>query len=144
MTSSRKIVFGNIPLTLGVEKVSFYYRDIRFAYEQKGIRILQFYEDEIRQKGAIVKSMVDAIIGEVEIKLMARKCEFIDVPVDRASAFLDANHLIGINRQARFVGLTCEDKLVSVMAYRVHRTHVEIVRSASLLNTVVRGSFQKL
>ncbi len=121
-----------------------YHIKMRENFEKHGLRLLQFYEDEIYQKPEIIKSMVNAILGGINVKLMARKCKMIVVESDVAQVFLRNNHLIGENRRSRFVGLTYNGELVSVMGYRIHDDHIEIVRSSSLLNTVVRGSFQKL
>ena len=127
-----------------LQKSRTYHRDLRRAFEAEGMRILQFYEDEIHERPAIVKSIIDAISGRTSKSIGARQTSVVIVSESDAMTFLETNHLMGGVTKTRHLGLTMDSQLVYVMSYRVHKTHVEIVRSAGLLNTIIVGGFQKL
>ena len=121
-----------------------YHRELRVAFEDEGLRLLQFYEDEIRDKPDIVKSIVDAILGKSPSRIYARKCEIKDISALEANDFLVKNHLMGPCKTARNMGLLNAGVLVHVFSYRVRKGYLEIVRSASTINTVIVGGFQKI
>ena len=120
------------------------HRQRRLAFEAHGYRLLQFWSDEIWDRPAIVKSMVDAILGRTTMRLNARDTQVCVLTPAEAQEFLAANHLMGAVGQARHLGLRESQRLVAVLSYKVFADHIDIVRSAALLNTVVRGSFGKL
>lgn len=129
-----------------VEKVAAnYHRNMRRLFESHGFRIMQFYEDEIHGKPQIVKSMVQAVLGKLQVKLFARKMTVEVIKNDEANKFLEQNHIIGRSFGAYHLGLRNQDSvLVQVMSWRQNEDSLEIVRSAGLLNTVVVGGFQRL
>ena len=121
-----------------------HHRNMRRAFEAYGLRIFQFYEDEVRDKPEIVKSIVDSALGLTKVRIFARKTNTEKLSAKDANEFLVANHLIGEARVCRYLSLTLNGKTVMVMAYKVHRSHVEIVRSAAQLGCIIVGGFQKL
>jgi hypothetical protein len=131
------------PSLLRVRDTRYHFK-MREDFEAAGLRLLQFYEDEILEKSHIVKSIVGAVCGSVQGRIYARKCDIRDVPETQSIAFLDANHLIGRAYMCKYVGLYFEDRLVHIMAYRRPGATIEIVRSCGPLDTVVVGGFQRL
>jgi hypothetical protein len=120
-----------------------YHRDLRLAFEAEGLRILQFYADEINEKPQIVRSIINAALGKSSKTIGARTLCIVDVDNEKACDFLEQNHLIGASKSSRYVGLQ-GDGLVSVLGYRIHEDHVEISRFSSLVDCSVPGGFSKL
>jgi hypothetical protein len=123
-----------------------YHVKVRQAFESNGLRILQFYEDEIDLKPKIVKSIVNAILGQTPKKIMARKCIVDDsITQKEAADFLKTNHLIGAVPLSSHLGLRDKNgTLVQLMSFRRHGDVLEISRSCGAIDTVVVGGFQKL
>jgi DNA-directed RNA polymerase subunit RPC12/RpoP len=123
-----------------------YHRTMRLSYEREGLRILQFYEDEVYNKPLIVRSIVNVIIGSVSRKLNARDMVLVKLDRKEANNFLDKNHLIGKSFIASHVGLrTKNGELVMVTSYRITKEGVIVItRNCSVLDTIVRGGISRL
>jgi hypothetical protein len=117
---------------------------MREDFVGRELRLLQFYEDEVKDRPQIVKSMVDAVLGRTKNRTYARKCVVVEVSEPAGAIFLDANHMIGRCWQSRYLGLELQGSLVQVMAIRMTGTAMEIVRSAGLLGSIIVGGFQRL
>lgn len=127
------------------QKPKDYHRKLREAFEAEGLRIMQFYDDEIRQRSAIVRSMVKAALGSTDGRIWARQCLVQPISTDEASGFLATNHIMGPTSLSRYLGLrNAEGVLVQVIGFQAGKAGIHITRSAGLLNTVVVGGFQRL
>lgn len=122
-----------------------YHWSMREKFEAQGLSLLQFYEDEIKTKPEIVKSLVNNRNNKTTQKIFARKTTIKDVGQKEADLFLNNNHLMG-TIAAKHIGLYFDDQLVTVLSYKVFKAalscHVE--RFCSLCNVVVVGAFSKL
>lgn len=123
-----------------------YHQTKREEYEKKGMRLLQFREDEILEKGTIVKSMVSALLGDA-ISIYARKCKVIKVPWSVAKQFYIENHLQGAGTASTSYGLYYMDTLYAVLSFR-HRNKekhsIEISRFSNKCGYRVVGGFSKI
>lgn len=126
-----------------------YHFEMRGAFEQENKRIIQFYEDEIYNKSPIVKSIVENAFGKINNKIMARKCNVVNIEFIKARLFFEQNHLMsGVNGISN-IGLVYEEELVSCMGYKLLKdnkgiNYIKIERFCSKINTVIPGGFQKL
>jgi G:T-mismatch repair DNA endonuclease (very short patch repair protein) len=112
-----------------------------------GIKLLQFWDCEVRDKRPIVESLIRHHVGATNTKVFGRSTKIIELTSKQSRPFLDANHIQGdVNASVR-LGLTCQDNLVSVMTFSKARFGAhewELTRFASLVNTSVVGGAAKL
>ena len=121
-----------------------YHFKMREAYESLNKQILQFYEDEVREKLPIICSMVGAKTGKTGININARQCVVTTVDFSIAKEFCDTNHLMG-SVLAKYFGLYSNNELVSIIGLkRQLGSSLEIARFCNKLGVNVRGGFQKL
>lgn len=125
-----------------------YHRKKLEAAEVAGIRLMQFFEDEINDKFDIVASMILNAVGKSE-RIHARKTEAKIIDSKSARAFCEANHINGYTQSRLQIGLYRDDDLVSVMTFSPSRYEKrqgawEIVRFCSILNHTVVGGASKL
>jgi len=123
-----------------------YHFNRRIAFEKTNLRYMQFYEDEIRFHGDIVKSIILNFFGLSQYKFAARKLIIKEVSNIEANKFFVSNHLMGPHHTARSVGLYNNDILISCLSYRSSFKNgaLEISRFATRLNTSCVGGFGKL
>lgn len=113
--------------------------------KEKGIRLLQFWENDIKNKPHIIASIIYNALGLTIEKIHARKCTVNEVDYDTANSFYVGNHMQGIvARNTKSVGLFFNNKLVSVIGYTQMADKTTINRFCSLIDHNVMGSFQKL
>lgn len=113
-----------------------------------GVRLIHFYDDELREKMPIVKSIVASALGVYGKKIYARKCELKEISKVEADAFFNKNHLNGTARAQMCFGLFYEGVLVQAASFGKNRftkeKNLELIRMASSLNTQVVGGFSKI
>lgn len=112
---------------------------MRENFESQGKRILQFYEDEVRDKGHIIKSMLKSLTNENQ-KVFARKLQLTtEVP----RSFFEENHLMGY-APARVLGLTSNGTVHAALSFVVRKTELHIIRFCSKAGINVIGGFSKI
>ena len=121
--------------------------------EEKGVRLIQIFEDEWLEKEEICKSRLLNIIGKTPNKIFARKCEIREVTAKEAKEFLNTNHIQGnVNSKVK-LGLYYNNELVSLMTFgnlrknlgQTHKEgHYELLRFCNKLYTNVVGGASKL
>jgi len=122
-----------------------YHFNLRQEFENNGLQIFQFYENELLEKTNIVKSIIDNAVGKTQNKIFARKCGIKSVPHKEAEIFLNQNHLMG-STTAKHIGLYYQNELVSIISYKhkKQKTICNVERFCSKINTNVIGGFSKL
>jgi len=135
------------------EKTKNYHIDKTKLCYDKGITLIQFYEDEILLKKDIVLSKLKNKL-ELSNKIFARKCEIKEIPKKESSLFLTNNHLQGNSIDKVRFGLFYNDELVSVMTFGKKRkslgndnrdnSEYELVRFCNKINLTIIGGFSKL
>lgn len=112
-----------------------------------GILLMHFTDVQINNKLPIVLSMIKHHIG-VSKKIHARKCSIREVSHKEQMAFFNENHISGGVSAKYCYGLYIGDELVSAMSFSTSRYakefQWEIIRYATILNTVVVGGASKL
>lgn len=112
---------------------------------QKGIQLIQIYEDDWLYKQDIVKSRIRGLLS-LNDRIFARKCKIREVDLTEANIFLDNNHIQGsCNSKFRY-GLYYNDELVSLMTFGKSRftNDVELLRFCNKKYTNVIGGASKL
>jgi hypothetical protein len=98
--------------------------------KENGIKLLQFFEDEILDKNIIVESMVLNRLGLSEKLCGARECSIININTKTANKFLDDNHIHGRNYGGTdSIGAIYKGDLVSIMSFKkgnISRKSVQI------------------
>ena len=116
----------------------------------KGVRLLQIYENEWRDKKDICKSMIASALGFYERKEYARNC-LVRIIEDRKTVidFFDKNHIQGaVYKYTLCLGLYKDEELLQAVVFgKQHfgkNGDYELYRMATKLNTQVLGGFSKL
>jgi len=124
--------------------------ELRKNFEEKNIRLFQFYSSELEESPAIIKSIVQNALGKSEKKIYARKCVIKDIAQTEANGFLKKNHMMGPGN-AKHIGLyffdtNLKERLVCILSYKIypHKQICKIERFCSEINTNVIGGFGKL
>jgi hypothetical protein len=121
--------------------------------EQKGIKLIQIFEDEWVYKKEIVKSRLKNMLGLTPNKIYGRKTEVREVSPKESKLFLDTNHIQGNVNVKIKLGLFYNDELVSIMTFGGLRKILgnasidntfELVRFCNKLDTTVIGGADKL
>lgn len=85
---------------------------------EKGIKLIQIFEDEWIERQEIVLRKIKHILGFNDgEKIYARKCEVKEIDKHLAYEFLDKNHIQGSVDSSVALGCFCESKLVGVMLF---------------------------
>jgi hypothetical protein len=120
--------------------------------EQKGIHLIQIYEDDWIYKQDIVKSRILNLLGKSK-KIYARNTELKEVSYKDSKKFLENNHLQCNCMSSVRIGLYCNNELVSLMTFgglrknlgqNVKEGSFELLRFCNKLNTTVIGGANKL
>lgn len=130
-----------------------YHLDKLNSCKDKGVKLIQIFEDEWLNKKEIVLSRLFNILGITEKTIYARKCEVRQVDSKTVTKFLEENHIQGkLGAKAR-LGLYYENELVSLMTFGELRKNLglaskegsyELLRFCNKINTTVIGGASKL
>jgi hypothetical protein len=136
------------------EKDKKYHIDKTIITNDKNIKLIHIFEDEINLKPNIVKSRVKNILGLTDNKIFARKCTLRELNKKESILFLDKNHIQGNSVDKIRIGLFYQNNLVSIMTFGKKRKvlgnntnsneEIELIRFCNILNTNVIGGFSKL
>ena len=125
-----------------------YHIDKLKFFKEKGIRIINIWEDDWIHKSEIIKSQIKNWLFITDNKIYARKC---DVKIIDKSDFLDNNHIQGSDNSKVKIGLFYNNEIVSIMTFnklegrkKMQVDEWNLSRFCNLLNTNVVGSASKL
>lgn len=87
--------------------------------KERGIHLIQIFEDEWRDKRDIVLSMIDAKCGRISTKITARQCEVRPIDKRTAAEFATLYHIAGAsNVSFNSWGLFHDGTLVAAIIFR--------------------------
>ena len=114
----------------------------------KGIRLIQIFEDEWHFKRNIIQSRIKNILGVTPYRIFARKCKIKKIERDFCEKFLEKYHLQGKDNSSVRLGLFYKNRLVAVMTFGKPRFNKkfswELIRYATLSNFNIVGGAGKL
>lgn len=84
--------------------------------KEKGIKLITFWEDEIRDKRDIIKAYLKSILNK-NIKIYARNCIIKEIDSKTSKNFIDSYHLQGNINASVKLGLYYNNELVEVMTF---------------------------
>lgn len=94
----------------------YHYNKWKFCKEQ-GIQLLSIWEDWIRNKPEIVKSIIKAKLGIFDHRIGARECIIKEVPTQESTNFLEENHIQGKTNSNVKLGLYYKTELICLMTF---------------------------
>ena len=124
-----------------------YHLNKTIACEEKGIRLIQFWDYEWEEKKDICKSIICGALGIYDKKYMARKLTFKEISNEEWKSFLNKNHIQGYARAEYRYGLYDNGELIQGVGLTKashKKGELELNRMATKLNCQVMGGFSKL
>lgn len=116
-------------------------------FEERGIQILQIFENEWDEKKEIWKGVIKSKLRLNE-RIFARNCELRELKNKDVSEFLKENHLQGYIQSSISIGLFYKDELISVMTFSKSRFNTsydyELIRFCTKSGFTVVGAASKL
>lgn len=124
----------------------------KFTISQtKGIKLLQIFEDEWRDKRMICESMILHRLGKSTNKFHARKLNVFQLSTQQERDFFTSTHISGYTPSKICFGLRDEQgKIVAALSLRSPRhkdkymSSIEIARFSTSLNMSIPGGLSKL
>jgi len=117
----------------------------------KNIKLIHLFEDEIIYKFNIVESRILNLLKKTDNTIYARKCTIKEVNNKDKKIFLETNHIQGNCNDGFRYGLYYNDDLISLMTFgqnrmsrKSNKNEFELIRFANKLKTNVIGGFSKL
>lgn len=130
----------------GVDKE--YHRNKYQVCKDRGIQLLQIFENEWLDNSDLVKSIIHNAIGNTTNTVYARKCQIRELTSTEAREFINSNHIQRYVNSSIRLGLIDNDQLVAVMTFGKSRFNnkyqYELVRFCNLLGTSVIGGASKI
>jgi hypothetical protein len=113
----------------------------------KGIKLIQVFEDEYVNNSSIVLGKIFHILGierGYAKKVGARKCSISEISNHDAKVFLNENHIQGFAASTVYIGGYYEDELVGVMTFTKKQNEWELARYATKNGFICQGLGGKL
>jgi hypothetical protein len=125
------------------------HREKAVTCKDAGIRLIQFFSDEWRDKREICESMIANRLGTCKNVIGARELNIVERPAGELRGFFESSHIDGYARSSR--GFSLEDVEGPVVALTVrkpiqkkHGNVCEIARLSTRKNTVVPGGASRI
>ena len=120
--------------------------------KEQGIRIIHFFDDQVRYKPEIVKSITSLALGDIdpENRVDARECKVVELSPREANTFLKENHLYNSRGAEVKLGLKHKDtgELLAVMTFGKSRFNknfgYELIRYSLKSGYTINGGAHKL
>ncbi len=127
-------------------KSSDYHYKKALKAKRKNLSLLQLWDHEVQDKGAICRSLIKARLG-ILTRWYARKLEIRVLTSQQATQWFSINHLQGAANARVTYGLFNGDACLCAMSFskaRFNSCQWEIIRFANALNTTVVGGASRI
>jgi len=118
-------------------------------FKDRDIRIIHVWEDDWSFKMDIIKSQIRNLLKLNVDRIWGRNCKVVEL--NNVTNFLNINHVQGVDRSSKKIGLTYNGLLVSVMTFNKLEGRDKMIegewnlsRFCNLLDTNVIGGASKL
>ena len=143
----------------GIYFHSEFYKDKNYHQEkallaiERGISLVQVWEDDWFSKREIIQDLIRSKIGLFDVRIGARKCQIKEIDSEMARDFIDNNHLQQYVNSSVKIGLFYNDELVSVVTFGKLRNFMrskgeereyELYRFCTKRGYQIIGGFQKM
>jgi hypothetical protein len=115
--------------------------------QEKGIKLLQFFDFEWEDRNKQVKSFLRSALGKNERKIYARKCEIVELNKIDTNQFLEDYHILGKTLYNHSYGLVCDNELLALITIGKHhrgRDEWILSRYVGKENVTVIGGLTRL
>jgi hypothetical protein len=121
-------------------------------FKERGIRIINIWEDDWNFKQDLIKSMILHILNQTPTKIYARQCEIREIKdIKKIKEFLNSNHIQGwVNSKVK-IGLYYNNELMSLMVFdqsegrkKMNSDEWNLSRFCNKLNINIVGGASKL
>ena len=122
--------------------------------KQKGIQLIQIWEDQWKNQQEIIKDVLKARLGILsENSIYARKCEVKEINNDQYKSFCEKNHIQGYHKALVKLGLFYNNNLVQIASFskcrnigksKTQKFEWEWIRGCPASNNSVVGGTSKL
>jgi len=124
----------------------YHYKKWKLAHNA-GIRLIQMYDVEWKEKRTILESKILNFLG-LNKRLGARKCQIVQIDRNTKNQFLTENHLQGSDASKIWYCLEYDGEIVSCMTFGPsrfnHNFDYELLRFVNKCNLSVIGAASKL
>jgi len=129
-------------------KNKYYHLNKHNFFKERGIRIINIFDDEIDIKLDIIKSRLLHILNVNQTKIYARKCIVKQINKKTKKDFINKHHIQSDIASSYNYGLYYDDILISVMTFAnrkiFNNANVELTRYCCLPNYNIIGGAGKL
>lgn len=143
----------------GIYFHSEFYKDKNYHQEkallaiERGISLVQVWEDDWFSKREIIQDLIRSKIGLFDVRIGARNCQIKEIDSEMARYFIDSNHLQQYVNSSVKIGLFYNDELMSVvtfgklrnfMRFKGEEREYELYRFCTKRGYQIIGGFQKM
>lgn len=127
-----------------------YHRNKYILAKEKGIELIQIWQDDWRYKSDIIMSKLLSKVNKTIKIIGSRKCIIKEVNFNDTRIFLNNNHLLGHVPSKLNYGLYYNNELISLMTFSKSRINnenknsYELLRYCNKLNHTIVGGANKL
>ena len=122
-----------------------YHLDKTEICENKGVKLLQIFEDEfLNNKELVLCKILHSLNINNRNKIMGRKCEIVEIDNTIAKTFLNNNCIEGYCESTTFIGAIYNTKIIGVMSLNDLHDNWEITRFATDYNFICQGVIGKM
>lgn len=122
-----------------------YHLKKREVFEKNGIKLFQFYENEIKHKSHIIIGMIKSQINDTT-SIGARTLILKEIPASEARLFMSKNHLMGGEMfGVKNISLISKNgEILCMMMYKKYKEGIDISRFATKIGYTIQGGLSKL
>lgn len=122
-------------------KDKFYHLNKTNECFEKGIKLIQIFEDEYVNNKELVLNKIKHIINCDNLpKIGARKCSVLEIDYNNSKKFLNENHIQGKCKATVYIGAKYKDELVGIMTFvKIKNDEWELNRFATNNKYICQG-----
>lgn len=143
---SKKVAIDYYCLDINIDEDKNYHLQKLKDCQEKGVTLLQIFEDEYKGRKDLVLSKLRHMLGGDSglPKVMARKCVINEIDKNEARLFLDTYHIQGFTSSTVYLGCFYNNTLIGVMCFKNEGNEWNLTRFASDYHYVCQGVGGKL